>query len=113
MESDRRAEAWKGLPHTHMWQLRTRRDSAAAEAPLTNEGAKPHPGLPSQEHQCWEEKPTKQLAVKVSRDSVCPGETRGKADGDPGVLLKDGSHTLACRHSPWVLAEGEQLGGGG
>lgn len=59
-----------------MWWLRTRRDSSAAEAPLKNEGARPHTELPSQEHQHREEKPTKHLAVKVGRDSVSRWDER-------------------------------------
>lgn len=41
---------------------------------LRSKRFQPHTKLPSQEQQCWEEEPPKHLAVKMSGDSIHPGE---------------------------------------
>lgn len=51
-----------GWSHMHMWWLRIGNDILAMEA--TPEISWPHIGVPSLEHQCWEEKSPQHLTMK-------------------------------------------------
>ncbi|KAF6306521.1 hypothetical protein mRhiFer1_008626 [Rhinolophus ferrumequinum] len=69
-----------------MWQLRTGRDSSAAEVPPG--GARNH----SLEYWCWEEEPS-HLTVINSEDSNHLGGTKGC--GKPRYPLKQPSHRFS------------------
>lgn len=69
------AEIQKGLVVLPRWWLRFQRDSSPAKVMPKELESQPNVGLPNRAHQSEEETPTYHLAVKISRDSVCQGET--------------------------------------
>lgn len=92
-------------PHTQMWQLRIQEGYLNCRGPPKEQGvlSQPHARLPSPEHQCWEEEPTKHMAVKTNRDSAYLDEAKGC--WQPRYTLKWMTHRLPLA--------GTHLGSGG
>ena len=61
----------KLAPHPHVAV------EISCRCPLRSERSQPHNELPSLEHQCQKVASPQHLAMKVSKDSICQGETEG------------------------------------
>lgn len=61
--------------------------------PPRSKKSQPHTGVPSLEHQSWEEEPIQQLAVKTAEDSTHLGEKEGY--WKPRCTLKGTAHKIS------------------
>lgn len=95
--------------HTHMCQLSIGRDISAAEVPPW--GAKgPSSILGSPAHNPCMRKKTPQN-IWLWKSEVIPSlQVRRKAARNPGIFFKGPADKHPPSHSPWALAEGQNLG---
>lgn len=64
-------------PYPHIMVEHGERYLGGGGPPLRSEGFHSHTRIPSPESQYWEEESLQHLAVKMTKDSVCPGEMEG------------------------------------
>lgn len=84
-------------------EICTQRLSQLQRPPLRSEASQPCARLLTPGHSCWEAASTEHLAVKISEDSIHPGEK--EVLWEPRIPLNAPTQTSTHRHSPWAPAE--------